>query len=224
MNFGLDVKPGTGTGMISSANRGAFAMHQWNGLAHLVDGTSNTIIASERCVGQNTMQIRQGYAVLAAAAGGATNAVVSATGSKMLLDSAGAGKDCMGMKGTGQNLSTAGQNFSGTRWTDGAMMYTGFNTILPPNAPSCISNATKNASDAAALQGALISASSNHPGGVNTCMGDGAVKFQSDTIDYKGNNGNTGGGTHESLMTSGKSYHGVWGALGSRNGGESVSP
>ncbi len=224
MNFHLDVKPGTGTGVISSANRGAFAMHQWNGLAHLVDGTSNTIIASERCVGQNTMQIRQGYAVLDDAAGAATNSVVSATGSKMLLDGGAAGADCMGMKGTGQNLSTAGQNFSGTRWADGAMIYTGFTTILPPNAPSCISGSGRATAAGDSYEGAIISASSNHPGGVNTCMGDGAVKFQSDTIDYKGNNGNTGGGDHESLMTSGKSYHGIWGALGSRNGGESVSP
>jgi prepilin-type processing-associated H-X9-DG protein len=47
---------------------------------------------------------------------------------------------------------------------------------------------------------ALIPASSNHPGGVNSLMGDGSVHFISESIDAD-----------------------VWRALGTRSGRESVS-
>ncbi|MDR0870770.1 MAG: DUF1559 domain-containing protein, partial [Planctomycetaceae bacterium] len=79
----------------------------------------------------------------------------------------------------------------------------------------------------------VISASSFHPGGVNAVLGDGAVRFFSETISSTGGNGTifpvTNGPATEAeaaswVQTSGKSWHGVWGALGSRNGGENATP
>ncbi|MDR0522798.1 MAG: DUF1559 domain-containing protein, partial [Planctomycetaceae bacterium] len=62
-----------------------------------------------------------------------------------------------------------------------------------------------------------VSATSNHTAGVNAGLGDGSVRFISDAVDT---------GTLDAGITffNGPSNYGVWGALGSINGGESVSP
>lgn len=79
------------------------------------------------------------------------------------------------------------------------------NTVMPPNGPSA-----RHGSEG------VWTASSNHPGGVNVLMGDGAIRFTNDTIDT----GDLGEGTHSSR--GGRSLYGVWGAMGSRAGGESL--
>jgi prepilin-type processing-associated H-X9-DG protein len=63
-------------------------------------------------------------------------------------------------------------------------------------------------------------ATSFHSGGVNVCLGDGSVRFVSETIDA-GDLGTTSAPTHP--VDSGESPFGVWGAYGSVNGGESKS-
>lgn len=100
----------------------------------------------------------------------------------------------------------------GRRWGDSLNAFTGFFTILPPNAPTCSNdNAESNA---------MPTASSDHTGGVNTAYFDGSVHFISQSIDtgdltltfpQPPNNTRTYGGP---------SFWGVWGALGSQDGGE----
>ncbi len=119
------------------------------------------------------------------------------------------------------NYSTDGVTFTGgggVGWVDsyravmfgfGHCRYSGFNTILPPNFPSFeygweVQNGW-----------GAFAPSSNHSGGVNAVRVDGSVTFISDTIDT---NGSTA-----TCVTSGKSPFGVWGALGSKNGGETTS-
>ncbi|MEQ8855800.1 DUF1559 domain-containing protein [Gimesia sp.] len=92
----------------------------------------------------------------------------------------------------------------GTRWTDGRAGYINFNTILPPNSPVCNGQTTSG----------ILPPSSRHVGGVHLLMGDGAVRFISENIDT--------GNIAASQVTSGKSPYGIWGALGSKNGGETV--
>ncbi|MDR2755959.1 MAG: DUF1559 domain-containing protein, partial [Planctomycetaceae bacterium] len=58
----------------------------------------------------------------------------------------------------------------------------------------------------------IISPSSYHKGGIQGAMGDGSVRFISETIDT---------GSITTANGTGESLHGVWGALGTRNGGES---
>jgi hypothetical protein len=89
-------------------------------------------------------------------------------------------------------------------WAFGHPHWGGFNTILPPNSPSCFEGAA-NPSNASGL----FSASSSHPNGVLVCMADASTRFISDTI----NCGNYGVAPAPNF--------GVWGALGTFNGGDS---
>lgn len=90
----------------------------------------------------------------------------------------------------------------GTRWADGRAGYNAFNTVLPPNSPSC--NGQTNSG--------ILSAGSRHPGGVNVLMADASVQFIAETIDA----GNPSAGT----PASGRSNYGVWGAMGTKDGDE----
>ena len=97
----------------------------------------------------------------------------------------------------------------GNRWADGRYWYAAFNTVLGPNKPTCSAN---NGTDAWYM---VAPPTSYHPRrAVNAAMGDGSVRFFSDTI-------NTGDPS-QLEVSSGPSPYGVWGALGSARGGESV--
>ncbi|MFG0296665.1 MAG: DUF1559 domain-containing protein [Maioricimonas sp. JB045] len=100
----------------------------------------------------------------------------------------------------------------GDRWADGRPCFTGFQTILPPNSPSCV--AGTNSEDP---NNAIYSASSAHDGGVHALFADGAVRFISSNIDT----GNVAATPPGREVT--KSPFGVWGALGTRSCGETVS-
>ena len=100
----------------------------------------------------------------------------------------------------------------GNRWTDGQAERVGFHTILPPNSPSC-GAATRDSDNTTAI----LPPTSNHPGGVNVAFADGAVAFIRDSID-------TGNLTVVVSNTStGPSPYGVWGALGTKSGGENAT-
>jgi prepilin-type N-terminal cleavage/methylation domain-containing protein len=105
-------------------------------------------------------------------------------------------------------------NWRGLRWADGAPAYTGITTILGPNKISCPSNGGDD-------RDGILEPSSLHTGGVQVLMGDGTVRFISENINTgnptltnpPGGSGNAPGGV---------SVYGVWGALGSINGGDTV--
>ena len=116
---------------------------------------------------------------------------------------------CLATRGT-NGLYASGITVSygtGRYWGDGRPNWCGVTTVLPPNSPSCRSNED--------YHWGIWSASSYHPGGANGLMTDGSVHFFSETI----NTGNLSA----AQVSSGPSPYGVWGALGSRNGGETVA-
>jgi prepilin-type N-terminal cleavage/methylation domain-containing protein/prepilin-type processing-associated H-X9-DG protein len=102
----------------------------------------------------------------------------------------------------------SGGRVEDSRWNDGRTAYAGITTILPPNGPSCVSQ-NGNIHDS---EFALSTPSSRHPGGVVVLFADGAVTFVSDNVDA--------GNPAAAYPTAGPSPFGVWGALGSRSGGE----
>jgi len=106
-------------------------------------------------------------------------------------------------------IGTSDTGRIGRRWADGLTQCNGFSTINPPNSPRCFSGSDTNGR-------ALTSAGSYHSGGVNACLADGAVRFVTDSVDC--GNLNTG-----LMRVTGPSDFGVWGAMGSIDGGESKS-
>ena len=164
----------------------------------LVDGTSNTIAFSERVwaaqgtatTATNTHPVKKYQAL--------NVTTVVSNPSSCLTTTLG-------------SFYTPGRSVKarfGSLWTDGQAERVGFNTVLGPNKPSCSVDGNTNADS----PGAVLSASSNHTGGVNVSFFDGSVRFMSDSVDT----GNTAIGP----VSSGVSPYGVWGALGSADGGE----
>ena len=107
-----------------------------------------------------------------------------------------------------RDMATPPDDDRGKGWATSYADVTGFHTILPPNGPSC-------AGDFHWWDrrgNGIFSAGSYHAGGVQVCMVDGSVQFITEAID-------TGDLTQPNPIT-GRSPYGVWGALGSKNGGE----
>lgn len=97
-----------------------------------------------------------------------------------------------------------------------------FNAILPPNSPSCT-----DVDSTAWAASALMSAGSNHPGGVQVAFLDGSGRFINDSIQTQ--NLNRLGSMDQGAMfpgqgtTEGPFSYGVWAELGVINGGQAVS-
>lgn len=117
----------------------------------------------------------------------------------------------------GEGTNTIVENISagygrGYRWADAAYVYSVATTILPPNGEMVMPNQSDSA-------WAVAPPSSYHQGGVQVVMGDGSVKFITDSIEA--------GNQHDQVIWKGnrpgtKSPYGVWGAMGTRNGKEVV--
>ncbi len=185
---------------------GTFRSHLAPGEVHnfaaVTDGLSNTAAFSERIVGRSIADVKGGFAESASVVPGAT--VLPGMLSIVPLD-------CKVTPTSGSRYVTPGTgDVTGRWWSDGSIAASGFNTILPPNAPSCTASGVPSQESRI-----LAPPTSNHPGGANVCLLDGSVRFISETIDT--------GNLSLGLVESGPSNYGVWGALGSRAGGESIN-
>ena len=179
--------------IVPKPSRGAFGTFVWYGFQDIPDGSSNTILMSER----TTPVVSTDIGMVATNAA-ATPIACQATYNRVT-----------------QKYTSAvyrGDHTPGYRWADGAAFFHGFTTILPPNSPSCF---TTSANDH--WQPGIYSATSGHPGGVHVLLGDGKVTFVSETID----SGNLGAAM-PAATDKVRSPYGVWGALGTRAGGESI--
>ena len=189
--------------------RGMFATIRTYSMADVTDGTSNTIAMSERLCEQRSPRGSPGPATVSARQVEHVMAVAIGVGGLRTSPSV-----CFTTTdGKYYVAGTGVQGRSGVSWTDGQPIYVGITTVLPPNAPACSEDAS-NYGDQVHL---VIPPTSRHPGGVNALYVDGSVHFISSTIDT----GNLSSGVTQTLA--GPSQYGVWGALGSKAGGEAVS-
>ncbi len=183
------------------ASRGAFACGLRIKFSDVLDGLANTISMAE--IGNQSARLTLGQIATLQPSG--------------LLDSP---KLCLNLADPKQRshykndarLSDLGR---GGCWADGSAGFSLFNTILPPNSPSCAVNGTD------AVDG-LYPMGSQHPDGGNILRLDGSTHFISANIDAGPPNQPTL--TTQQMCESGiASPHGVWGALGSANGNDSVA-
>jgi prepilin-type processing-associated H-X9-DG protein len=121
---------------------------------------------------------------------------------------------------TNNTYTTGVVNWSGSRWQDGRGGFVAMTTILPPNAPSCTSDASNFAAPG------IYTPSSQHPGGVVVLFCDNSVRLISDQVDSGDSTfvlpHNANIGTPLSFSVNKKNPYGVWGALGTRRGREVV--
>ena len=160
---------------------------------HLVDGTSNTLMLSENTIYRAQGLLHGHYTVIPAGSFRASPII------------------CKQTKGPDQTIVgtlPSSHHRDGDAWTSGYPMIMGFTTILPPNDPSC-------ANERGEWQEGIYTPDSYHTGGVNAAMADGSVTFISQNID-------TGDLTRPMRNGAGRSPYGVWGAMGTSDGGEVV--
>jgi prepilin-type N-terminal cleavage/methylation domain-containing protein/prepilin-type processing-associated H-X9-DG protein len=168
------------------------------GLQFITDGTSNTIAMSERStMGTPYYSLRS--------ANGEDVKTATAANLPSVINNPGS---CKATAVNSQFMGVQVKSKFGSIWCDGQAENVAFNTVLAPNSPSCVNDDNGNADST----GGVLSASSNHPSGVNAAFCDGSVRFVNQNI-------NTGD-TSKPQVVSGNSPYGVWGALGSISGKE----
>ena len=182
-------------------------------ISSITDGTSNTVAYSELCTAnaQGTNNVKGGIVNLSTAEVVIPRNILNA------------------VSPSDRNILTGTMcTFQrGQCYAEGCVSITGFQTICPPNAPSA-RNYASGQSQAGWGYG-ICSAQSYHSGGVNAAMVDGSVRFVSETIDCGDMDANVNGSNYSTMSAShgkefsGKSPFGVWGAMGSIDGGETVS-
>ncbi|MBC7815503.1 MAG: DUF1559 domain-containing protein [Planctomycetaceae bacterium] len=177
--------------------RGVFGWRACRSFRDIQDGTSNTIFMAERAVGNMGNRKIQGLMAIVVP--------MSAPYSPAVCASFVADGKYVANSTTFPAIATPEM---GQYWASGEPEHNNFATAVSPNGASCDFQ----------LMGAsarLPTASSYHTGGVHVVMGDGTVRFINENI-------NAGNVTADVTMVSGESPFGVWGALGTVAGEESI--
>jgi len=176
---------------------GVFALQANYSVADITDGTTNTIAYSENLVGdpQNNNSKR--------ANGTGGSGVKTGMSGPQQLNVQGLQTLVQADIASCNTAWAAGQtgNDRGARWGTGAMGYSMFNTVIPPNGGGTVlwSSCRADGCCPTGTHANYEAASSNHSGGVNTAMADGSVKFAKNSVAMQ-----------------------VWWNLGTRSGGEVV--
>jgi prepilin-type processing-associated H-X9-DG protein len=186
----------------SAQPRGVFGAYSYVSTAGITDGTSNTIAMSEAVGGRPGGNSIHGTYVWV---GCGTDVFGAAPYAAICLQYKGPGNTLLTTP-TGGAPPASLQPWRGRFWQSARFFKVACNTILPPNSVAC-GNAWRTC---------LMPPDSNHPGGVNALFADGSTRFISETID-------TGNLSAPFPTAQQQSPYGVWGALGSRNGGEAKS-
>ncbi|EMI20484.1 secreted protein containing DUF1559 [Rhodopirellula maiorica SM1] len=197
-----------------ASNRGFWRPRHNIRFRAVLDGLSNTICAGEiaTALGDNDVRTR---AVRAGGAAGNVNmnikcdSDVDATRPSFWKSTANFAVPAVGP------TSEAGRGY---KWAMGRGIWGYLTTIAPPNENLCLTGSSANA-----FSGGVYPPSSRHQGGVHVLMGDGAVKFITDSIEA-GNQASAQVGARSFHLPPGsESPYGLWGALGTRAAKEVIN-
>ncbi len=170
------------------------------GMESVTDGSSNTALFSEKLMGVSLSPI------LASNRQNAIRTAFVINGDWTQYNSGNATlalnylSQCNSIPGTATSNpdSNWGNGFSWALANPWNYLLNGYNHNNTPNKFSCLYTGDQGGEWGGVV--GMITATSNHPGGVNVGMADGSVKFIKDSISYQ-----------------------TWWAIGSRNNGEVVS-
>ena len=187
--------------------RGMFVAHKTMKFRDVLDGLANTIMAGEMITDLGDHDTRSDGARSMNAGGNPPMTNPLACVDANLPDPE---RPQFWTDGTNSMTLTDAALGRGYRWTLGEQYYTAMMTIRPPNSEVCYGG------DWPGQEG-IIPPSSRHQGGAHVLMGDGAVKYITDSIEA-GNqrNGQVGLGFTGNRRPGSKSPYGLWGALGTR--------
>ncbi len=187
-------------------SRGVFAKYGHTTMGSITDGTSNTLCYSERIIATSDYASQSGNA-------GALAKSIQHKNTIALSPNLQNNPHLCRLVSDGKYLiaGTRHQGGGGSFWHDGHPCFVAFTTVLPPNAPSCVEVISWGDGNPA-----ILPPSSNHTGGVNASRCDGSVSFISQSIDT----GDLSIRADVFDFTGSLSPYGVWGALGSKSGGE----
>jgi type II secretory pathway pseudopilin PulG len=209
----VSFSSGSGTYTQCDESRGAFGFNKWFDLKRIKDGSSLTVFFSERAIASENVE-RDVRAAHVPIGGTETYTGTHPNGNYQMQfilppDS---------LKGRMYTTDQYGRG--GCRWGDGEPSYTGFCTIIKPNAPSPTATwgtLPPQYGGGSANRRAFPAASSYHSGGALAAFGDARVQMIAETIDCGTPAYTTGPYT---FLKTGISAFNVWGALGTRDGGE----
>tara|TARA_A100001391_G_scaffold197256_1_gene177015 strand:- start:395 stop:1552 length:1158 start_codon:yes stop_codon:yes gene_type:complete len=183
-------------------DRGVFVTRMPTKFRDILDGLSNTIACAEIVVDSNTLEVLSTVVNRGNDAAFFSNPLVCE-------DTIDPQRPQFHVAGTNANNWGTSQR-KGMRWADGRPVMSSVTTIMPPNRVSC--------SWAGDGSDGMFTASSRHQGGCHVLMGDGAVKFITESIESGNLNSTTPNwpAGSSAVPPGSASPYGLWGALGTK--------
>ncbi|GAA5510282.1 DUF1559 domain-containing protein [Novipirellula caenicola] len=199
------------------SHRGMFRPRVAMKFRDTLDGLSNTIMGGEIATDLGDRDVRTDLGIVAASSTQAPSAGQAFLEPGLCDDLVDPARPKF-WQASGVSLMPSSDK-RGYRWADWGPVFSGFYTLHAPNSAACTTSSNS------ATYGGPMSTSSRHQGGTHVLMGDGAIKFVTDSIEagnaeaatpyyYSSSNNNLVGGA---------SPYGLWGALGTRASREIIS-
>lgn len=203
---------------VRAACRGVFVSRRKMAFRNFLDGLANTIIAAEVMTDLGDEDTRTNPLKkldgLKAENGSGTATETPAGSPSLCSEHADIDATRPQFWTSAAVLLDKPEQMRGYRWHDGSPVFTGVFTMSPPNKPTCWGERLEDQGSAYQKSG-VFPPSSRHQGGFHVLMGDGAVKFVTDSIEAGDQTkipvGYSGAETYNTPGS--KSPYGLWGHL-----------